>query len=71
MYGTTIRYSVIPIEITHRATLGSGITESEDLSYPETVESVCIAPDRVGQLADKETRIRQVLSAEIDPKLRL
>ena len=50
---------------------GIEITGSGDLSYPETFESVCVGPDCVDPLADKETRIRQVLSADVDPQLRL
>jgi len=50
---------------------GVEITGAGDLSYPENFESVCVGGDCVEPLADTDTRIREVLSAEVDPKLRV
>lgn len=47
------------------------IAGSGDLSYPESFESVCVGGNCVEPLADTDARIREVLSAEVDPKLRV
>ncbi|WP_253738319.1 right-handed parallel beta-helix repeat-containing protein [Halohasta salina] len=50
---------------------GVEITGAGDLSYPDAFESVCTGPGCAEQPAARDGRIREILSADVDPELRV